>query len=230
MKAVIGLALAASVVLFSGCASQKPVKLSMDAWSSQSVKVGVVMGTVPKPDTQFPGANCLLCIAAANVAHVTLTNYTNTLAADDLETLPADIAARLRARGIDAKAIDERIAINKLPTLSRATDQADHDFTSIGTKYGVDKLVVIEIALLGFERAYSSFVPASDPKGFITGRGYLVDLKTQKYEWYDNLRILRASEGSWDEPPKYPGLTNAYFQAIESSKDQFVKVFQGKKP
>jgi hypothetical protein len=152
------------------------------------------------------------------------------LPSDDLTTLPTEIASQLRARGIDAKAIDERVNIDKLPTLTRAQNQANHDFTAIGTKYGVDKLVVIEVALLGFERTYSSYVPTSDPKGFLTGRGYLVDLKTQKYEWYDNYRVVRAAEGAWDEPPKYPGLTNAYFQAIESSKDHFAGVFQTKKP
>lgn len=232
MKTWLGLAMAAGMALLAGCAStQKPVALSFDALSSQPTNVGVVLSAVPKADTQFPGANCLLCIAAANVVHSSLTSYANGLTFDELAAIAPAIVDRLKANGIDAKVIDERVRIDGLPTIRGASaGQPNRDFSSIGAKYDVDRLVVIDVTLLGFERPYAAYIPTGDPKAFITGRGYLIDLKGQKYEWYEPLRITHGSDGAWDEPPKYPGLTNAFYQTLEEGKDRFVRAFDAKAP
>ena len=37
--------------------------------------------------------------------------------------------------------------------------------------------------------------------------------------------IARSSEGPWDEPPKFPGLSNAYFQTVELGRDTFLQPF-----
>ena len=185
-----------------------------------------MLSSVPKPDTLFPGAGCLLCLAAASVANSSLTTYTGTLPADDLATLPKEIVARLRASGVDARAIEERIDLKALPgTRGSAADTPTRDFRNLGTKYAVDKLIVLEVAVLGFERTYSGYIPTSDPKGVVVGSGYMVDLQSNSYEWYTPVRITKSSDGKWDEPPKYPGLTNAYFQALEMSKDALLQPF-----
>jgi hypothetical protein len=53
----------------------------------------------------------------------------------------------------------------------------------------------------------------------------VVNLKTNAYEWFMPVNILKSAEQKWDEPPKYPGLTNAYFQALELGRDSFLKPF-----
>ena len=226
MKRLIGLILAVATLLSAGCASvQKPVPLSLEALAARPTRVGVVLSTLPKPDTRFPGASCLLCLAAASVMNQSLTYHTATLSTDDLATLPQDIAARLRARGIDANAIDERIDLKALPGTRGAVDVAARDFHDVGTRYGFDKLIVLEVAMLGFQRSYSGYVPNSDPMGFLIGAGYMVDLQTNRYEWYTPLRVSKSADGAWDEPPKFPGLTNAYFQVIEMGKDRLIEPF-----
>src|SRR5438105_4512456 len=40
---------------------------------------------------------------------------------------------------------------------------------------------------------------------------------------YEDLQELKNADKAWDEPPKFPGLTNAYYQALELGKDQFRK-------
>ena len=46
-----------------------------------------------------------------------------------------------------------------------------------------------------------------------------------------HLRMVRAIHGpegcgwKWDEAPNFPGLTNAYFQAIETAKNGLLKPF-----
>ena len=37
--------------------------------------------------------------------------------------------------------------------------------------------------------------------------------------------VARGTEGTWDEPPKFPGLTNAYYQALETAMDTVKKPF-----
>jgi hypothetical protein len=52
-------------------APQSPVSLASDALS-HGARVGVVMTKMPRVDTAFPGAACLLCMAAASELYVPL--------------------------------------------------------------------------------------------------------------------------------------------------------------
>jgi len=36
---------------------------------------------------------------------------------------------------------------------------------------------------------------------------------------------VKSAEARWDEPPKHPGLTKAYFQALEVGKETLTKPF-----
>jgi hypothetical protein len=85
--------------------------------------------------------------------------------------------------------------------------------------------LVISITSLGFLRTYSAYIPTSPPKGLLEGVGYMVNLKTNNYEWYERVTIIKSADGNWDEPPQFPGLTNAYFQTLELGKDSFLRTF-----
>ncbi|HKX43442.1 MAG TPA: hypothetical protein VJO99_19945 [Burkholderiaceae bacterium] len=226
-----GLAAAAAVVslLLGGCATpiQPPVPLQASSVSAKNSRVGVAMTPLPKVDTYLPGASCLLCLAAASVANSSLTAYAKTLPYEDLSTLKDTVAELIRKRGGEAVVISEAIKLDALPDSSaKGPNLARKDFSSLAKKYSIDKILVIDVAQLGFERTYSAYVPTGDPKGVLRGSGSLVDLKTNTLEWYQPLTVLRSSDGAWDEPPKFPGLTNAYFQAIELGKDEVLKPFK----
>jgi len=220
--------LAVAVVLLSGCVAplQPPVSLVQDAVGTQSGRIGVVMTAMPKPDTQFPGAGCLLCLAAATAGNTSLTTYTQALPTDDLASLKNEVADLIRKKGGNVKVIAEELKIDTLPdATATGTNVARKDHTPLKKRFDVDKLLVINIVMVGFERSYSAYVPTSEPKGMLIGQGYLVNLNNNTYEWHERVRIIRSADGKWDEPPKYPGLTNAYFQAVETGKDQFKKPF-----
>ncbi|AIF47595.1 hypothetical protein [Dyella japonica] len=186
------------------------------------------MTTLPKVDVYTPGAGCLLCMAAASMANSKLTTYSHSLPEEGLPKLKDDVATLLRKRGLDAVVINEDIDVSKLPSAkSSGADMAKKDFSSLRAKYSVDHLVVIQIQEVGFERPYSAYIPSSDPKGVVIGLGYEVNLANNTYEWYSPVNIHVAAEGKWDEPPTFPGLTNAYFQALETGKDTFLKPFKG---
>lgn len=231
MKIRIALLLTAIAMLTSGCAPmrQAPLNLEPTAVGSQAGRIGVAMGPLPKLDTDFPGAGCLLCLAAASLANSSLTSHVQTLSYEDLAKLKYDVAELLRKRGADVSVIEEEL---KLDTLSdygtKAQNIASKDFSPLQQKYRIDKLLVIDITALGFIRTYSAYIPTSDPKGRLQGTGYIVNLKNNAYEWYLPVAVTKSAGEKWDEPPRFPGLTNAYYQALEIGRDSFLQPFAGK--
>lgn len=228
MRIRFGLAIVAAALLFAGCATppQPPVAMTSPL-STGSQRVGVAMAPLPKVDTHLPGADCLLCLAAASLANRQLTTHAQTLPVNDVRSLKDDVAQAMRKRGVHVEVIGEDVDVAKLPdTTPKVSNGARKDFSSLRAKYNVDKLVVLQIDMLGMLRTYSAYFPTSDPKGVLRGSGYMVDLASNVYEWYLPVDVLRSSEGSWDEPPAFPGLTNAYFQAIEQSRDLLVGPFK----
>jgi hypothetical protein len=228
MKKNVGIALVLAGLLLGGCAvaPQQSVLLAPGTVSSKTVRIGVAMTTLPKVDTHLPGAGCLLCIAAASIANSSLTTHTNTLTYEDIPNLKKDIANLIRKKGGNAVVIEEPVALDKLPDFSvKGPNIARKDFTGFKQRHSIDKLVVIQINAIGMWRTYSAYFPTSDPKATVQGMGYLVNLDTNGYEWYEPVMVLKAADKAWDEPPKFPGLTNAYFQAIEIGKDSFLKPF-----
>ncbi len=214
-------------LILAGCAGappQLPMPLSKDALLNKGGRVGVAMKALPAVDTSFPGASCLLCMAAASVANTQLTAYTKTLPREDLPKLKQDVADLLKKSGADVVVIVEDIDPSKLPSMStRVPNAAAENFAAMKDRYKIDRLVMIEVNQLGFERTYQAYFPSSDPKAVFRGRVYLVNLSTNAYEWYVPIAILKSSDSAWDEAPKFPGLSNAYFQAVELGRDAVVK-------
>jgi hypothetical protein len=228
MKTRIAAVLVMASALLGGCAStpQFPVALSKEVLAVKTTKVGVAMTALPKVDTQFPGAGCLLCLAAASIANQSLTAHVQTLTPEDLPQLKTEVAKLLRAKGLDAIVIDEPLNVRGLPDFSaKEPNFARKDFSSLKAKYQVDKLVVIDVTALGAWRSYASYIPSGDPKAVFMATGYLVNLGNNALDWYRPLQIYKSADQKWDEPPKFPGLTNAYYQAIELGKDAITKPF-----
>jgi hypothetical protein len=215
------------VALLTGCAvaPQLPVAVSPQVLATPGTRIGVVMTALPKVDTEFPGAYCLLCMAAASATNSTLTGYTRTLPYEDLPQLKNQLAEVLKKRGAAVTMI-EKIDFDALPDYAPATPNfARKNFTALKAKYNVDKIVVIALSNVGIERLYSAYIPTADPKARVSGVSYLVNLDTNALEWYLPLNVQKASDGKWDEPAKFPGLTNAYFQVLEMTKDEVIKPF-----
>jgi hypothetical protein len=218
-----------TIGILHGCvtAPQAPIEYSQDALSAKSGRVGVAMSTLPKVDTEFPGASCLLCYAAAAAANSSLTSYAHTLPYEDLPKLKNDMADALRKKGVDAIVIADPVDVEALSKNENAgPNLARKDFSPLKSKYMVDKLLMIQITNMGFIRTYSAYVPTSEPKAELHGTGYLVNLKNNAYEWYMPVNVSKAADKNWDEPPQFPGLTNAYYQMLEVSKDSYMKPFK----
>ena len=218
------LASIAVAVSLAACqtAPQNPIALNKDTLGADRGRVAVAMRIAP-PDLYLPGAGCLLCMAAATLANTSLNTYAKTLKVDEMAQAKAEIVEILRAKGVDAVAIDAPLDFAKLPDLKLGPNMATKDFSSVAKGY--DRLVVVNVQQIGFVRNYSAYVPTSDARATVDGYAYMVNLKSNAYEWYDHVTITRSADGKWDEAPAFPGLTNAYFQAIEQAKDRLKTPF-----
>lgn len=213
----------ASLVAACASAPQAPVGLNAASSLASGTRVGVVLVNVPKPDTSFPGAGCLLCYAAAAAVNSSLTKQVQTWGTEDLVALRADATKALKAKGVTAVAVDEPVDLSNLPKGPGGPNKPAFDFGALGKKYAFDKALVIHLQSLGVSRAYSAYVPTDVPRSEVQGVVYLVDLASQTYEWYQPVKASRAAAGNWDEAPSFPGVTNAYYQAIEEARDAVLK-------
>ena len=212
-----GIAVAMSLAACQTTPPQNPIALTKEGLAAQKGRVAVGI-RIAKPDLYLPGASCLLCLGAATVANSSLNTYVKTLKTDELLQVRADIVESLRKKGMDAVALDAPIDLDKLPDLKLGKNMATKDFSPIAKSF--DHLVVINVQQIGFVRNYAAYVPTSDPKATLSAFAFMVDMKTNAYEWYDHLTITRGADGAWDEAPSFPGLTNAYFQTVEQAKDR----------
>ena len=227
MSSLRTLLLIAIAIGAAGCAGMppQPIELRTGLLGTESGTIGIAISKLPTVDTSFPGASCLLCLAFAAGANSTLTKHTRTLPYEGLDKLGESVAEALRKKGVKVTLIPETIALNTLKKSanSKIVGAARQDFTPLKAKYNVDRLLVIDLAFVGFVRTYASYIPTSDPKATIGGTSFIVDLTTNMYDWYLPLAVTRSAEGAWDEPPQFPGLTNAYFQSVEAAKDAILK-------
>ena len=153
-----------------------------------------------------------------------LTTHAQALPTDDLAALQPELASLVKKKGAEPVVINEPLDVTTLPNFGTSGPNiARKDFTSLRVKYGVEKLLFVQVSSVGYVRTYASYFPTSEPKARISSISSLIDLRSNTYDWFLPVTALKAADGTWDEAPKYPGLTNAYFQAIESHRDQVTK-------
>jgi hypothetical protein len=219
----------------------KDLKLAIDAAlkrrTGPPVRIGVAMTAVPKLTIRTPGvsANCIPCVVAAEAPLLSIKKHLDTLPSEGLAKLKAQVAELLRKNGMDPVVIVEDLDLDALPRFAtRSRKTANRDFSSLKQKHGIDKLAVIEIVRVGLTRNFSAYVPyvptsavpTGPPKATFYGHGYIVDLSDNAYEINLPVNIATAVEyGDWDEPPKYPGMTNAYFQTLDRVREDFLQRF-----
>src|SRR5919106_1730893 len=140
MRILSPVLIASAAGLLGACATpQQPyVGLGQDALSPSSGRVGVVMTTLPKVDTRFPGADCLLCIATANAANSTLSSHIQSLSHEDLPKLKDEVATLIRKKGVEATVIGEELKLDALPdAATKGPNLALKDHSVLKAKYNV---------------------------------------------------------------------------------------------
>lgn len=98
------------------------------------------------------------------------------------------------------------------------------DMTPMKAMYGVDRLLLVNVFVTGATRSYYSLVPTSVPMAQVGGQGMVVDLADNKLLWFQPFAAVQAAQGEWDEP-NYANLSNAFYQAVDNSRQQMITPF-----
>lgn len=221
------------LLALAGCSSlpsQEPVAFTGGAEYFTSGKVAVVSTQVPDSDTTFPGADCLLCAAAAAASNSDLTTQVRTFSNDDIAALPKELLQLLKAKGKSSVLVETPLVLKELPKYkSDIPNSTERDFGQLAQQYGASEILVLDWRGLGAIRTYSNgYFPQGGPRGYVRGYAYLVDAKTNTYKWFQPLKTEIHVEGEWDEPKQFPGVTNAYYQAVEETRDAVLAPFKSK--
>ncbi|MFK3774775.1 hypothetical protein [Pseudomonas sp. NPDC089406] len=225
MRYLQGCAVLLLCLIFTGCAHvQPPVELDQEFWSDKEQVIGVAMTPVVPPRLILTGNQGLLDLAINTGVNSKLSTHVSTWDLTDVNTLPDAIIAKLEAKGYKTKRIEERIDLAKYKETKFKEGYMERDISSLKTAYGIDRLLLVAIDSTGATRSYYSVVPTSAPIPIVSGRGILVDVQDSRLRWFKRFEVTQPAQGEWDQPT-YSNLSNAFYQAVDNSRQLFVTPF-----
>ena len=210
----------------TGCANiQPPVPLDQQFWNAKEPTIGVAITTVPTPVLALTGNQGLLEYAINRGVNSKLSDNVEKWQVRDLNTLPDVIVAKLEAKGYKVKRINEPVNLESYKKISFREGYTVRDLTPLKATYGVDRLLLVNVFTTGATRSYYSVVPTSVPMAQVSGQGMVVDLADNKLLWFKPFAVVQAAQGEWDEPT-YSNLSNAFYQAMDTSRQQMITPFE----
>lgn len=217
----------------SGCVTTTPnFAVKRQFWDNKSKVIGVVIGDMPSPSAHKGGNQGLLDMAINNSNAGDLELHLNTLDVSKIRDVAAKMTKYLKGKGLKVKHISKNLDLKSLNDFEAENNESSQtyfsnlDYRSLKTKYGVDKLVVINIVRIGTIRSYYGFVPLGDPSGLSHLGGYVVNLDNNQLEWKQS--VVQQSPNNtddWDSPPKFDGLTKAMYVAFDQSRNMLFNHF-----
>lgn len=212
--------------LLSGCATkQAAIHFSQESLAGKNEVIGVVASAVPEASVVFPGADCLACLLAAYAVNSEMRTHAKSVTTTELANLQDSMVNKLKSKGYKVVRINDPIVLNKLPSNSSQKEgYAKYDFSRYG-KENITSLVVLNYKTVGFRRNYQAYIPVEPMKASATGEVYMVRLGDNKLLWHKDFDVIKGVTGKWDNPPKFPELTNSYYAMIEELKDSITDEF-----
>lgn len=221
-------------VAASGCAVYKPTELHKGrAIFDDPSKVAVLVQLPEQPnvfefDPERGGGGGMGLLQMGIVAAVTskLTAHAKSLPMDDFRAVERELMQAVKKKGMVAEVIAPDRVKDFKPEKFETPDGTflNKDMRPLRARLGVDRLLAVNITGIGFNYPFSGIIPipTGDAMAWIAGEAYLIDLRTNAFQWYRKVRVLRGVGKEWDEPPKYPRLTAKYFEVLEIAKDELV--------
>lgn len=217
----------------SGCVTTTPnFAVKRQFWDNKNKVIGVVVGDMPSPSAHKGGNQGLLDIVINNSNADDLELHLNTLDVSRISDIAIKMTRYLKGKGLKVKHISKNLDLKSLNDFEAENNESSQtyysnlDYRLLKTKYGVDKLVVINIVRIGTIRNYYGFVPLGDPSGLSHLGGYVVNLDNNQLEWKQS--VVQQSPNNtddWDSPPKFDGLTKAMYVAFDQSKNMLFNHF-----
>ncbi|MDD0977089.1 hypothetical protein [Pseudomonas fontis] len=225
MQFLRGYAVLLLCLIVTGCANhQPPVEFDQQFWNDKNQVIGVAMTQTAAPRLMLTGNQGLLDLAINTGINSKLSDHVSTWDLADINTLPDVIVKKLEAKGYKAKRIDEKVDLSKYKETTFKEGYMERDISALKATYGIDRLLVLAIDSTGATRSYYSIVPTSDPIPVIAGRGILVDVQDSRLLWFKPFAVTQPAQGEWDQPA-YSNLSNAFYQALDNSRQLLVTPF-----
>jgi hypothetical protein len=212
-----------ALVLASACVTAQPpagapVPLSASFWRDTGARIGVAAVAFPKGTVHMVGPQDALDQAIANKKGERLVTYLEGLQPSEFTRVTAVFSSRLRAIGYAVTEIREPVDPGLYEELRAkgVTSEALPGLTALGSRYGVDRVLMLSVDRFGAYRDYFVFVPTEAPQAVFQVSGSLVDLRSTELLWrvaMQDKRGLVSLEGEWNQPPDYPNLTQAVSRA-----------------
>lgn len=226
IKMIQRLVILAFALVLTACGStpQPVVKLETNVLAKPNLTVGYVvqMPEDTKATTHIWGADCLLCYGVASALTSKLDKHLETsISGEGLEEIAQLVLEGYKKHNVAVKEIEltekDLKKLKKFKTKAKI-GFAKKDYRSLKEKHGVDLLVVLNLWRHGAYRGFSSYVPTTDPQGYVAGQLFTLDLNTNGYIQYLEIDEKIQPEGEWDEPDTFPSVTTSYYQALENAK------------
>lgn len=218
-----------ATLMFTGCASLKPMELKPEFWQQPNKKVAVVVYELPKSAAYKAGNQGLLDIAINNAISNKFDNFVSSLKFEPYGLLAEDIEKEFDQRGFDATVI--KVEAKDVPVLAKTPEQKKNpaifqmNLSAVPELKDKDFAFIISTNQVGTTRSYYSVVPTSPPQGLYGGIVHLVDVKTNEIKWWKPINVIKPVSGEWDQPPSYPNVAQAVDLAVEASKQEYKKQF-----
>lgn len=216
------------LALLTGCATpQPPVPMDQAFWIEKQERIGVAYTQIPAPTVLLTGQQGLLDYAVNSGMASGLRAKVETWDASSLREIPQQVSTILQDKGYTVVKLDEPL---NLETMKKASSEKTgftaKDFQPLKAQKQIDKLVLFSFASVGTTRSYYSVAPTSVPVAQVVVTTYVIDLDDNRMLYYQPKVFSRAADGEWDEAPEFPNLTNAFYQALDSTQQELLDVFR----
>lgn len=221
-----------TALMFTGCATLKPMELQPEFWQQPNKKVAVIVYELPKSAAYKAGNQGLLDIAINNAISNKFDNFVESLQFEPYSLLAQDIEKEFDQRGFDATVV--KVEVKNIPALVKTAEQKKNpavfqmNLAAVPELKDKDFAFIVTSNQVGTTRSYYSVVPTSAPQGLYGGIAHLVDIKTNEIKWWKPVSIIKPVSGEWDQPPSYPNVSQAIDLAVEASKQEYKKQFFNK--
>lgn len=209
-----------ALVAMVGCvAVQQPISFSLSPETAKG-SIGIVQVESPVPGAQYTGNIGLLDLAIIAAANGGLNKHLKQQDfAADYQKLPTELQGILEAKGYKVVMIDKDINTKVAAKFKAPVKGVNKtNFSSYKTQYGVDHLLILAMPSVGTTRSYYGPIPTSEPLATATISVELVDLNSNKVEWFSRETSSHVIEKPWDEGSKnWPNLTNAVFTSVDEA-------------
>ncbi|MGI1669273.1 MAG: hypothetical protein K6L74_02980 [Neptuniibacter sp.] len=221
-----------SLLALTGCSIAPPqpdLTLNSDILTEQNTRIGIhYVAPEEEATTHIWGANCLLCYGVASALTSDLDSHLkDAITTEELDAIKKLVHSKYVERFPNVKMVELSTPVSELKDFK--TDQelgfANKDFRAVKDELDIDVLVIMQVWGHGAYRSFSNYIPNGDPQGYIGGWLYSVDLNTNAYLHYLSIDEKVQPAGNWDQPPRYPSVTTAYYQAVENAKKKIDKSF-----